>query len=82
MFSCRYGRSGGLQGKVLWLDVCVFTPHSEVYNAKVDKIVNDIPVVTDPASPANNFTQFGRDDAGTRFGPYDQINASNVNKLR
>lgn len=61
--------------------VGVFTPHSEVYNAKVDKIINDIPVVTDPASPANNFTQFGRDEAGTRFGPYDQINASNVNKL-
>jgi len=61
--------------------VGVFTPHSVVSNAVVDKIVNDVAVVTDPASADNRITQFGRDHANTRFAPFDQINVDNVDKL-
>lgn len=61
----------------------IFTPHGVVENTanKGTEIVNDIAVVTDAHSEANSWTHYGRDADSTRFAPFDQINAGNVNKL-
>lgn len=61
----------------------IFTPHGTVENTanKGTDIVNDIPVVSDAKSETNSWTHYGRDADSTRFAPFDQINASNVNQL-
>jgi quinate dehydrogenase (quinone) len=61
----------------------IFTPHNTVENtAKLGtQVINDVPVVTDANSKDNRWTQFGRNDGGDRFGPFDQITPDNVNKL-
>lgn len=64
--------------------VAVFTPHNTIENlaGKGTEIVNDVPVVTDAKSDANSWKHYGRDADSTRFAPFDQINAQNVDKLQ
>ena len=63
--------------------VMMFSPQSVIENTenKGTKIVNDIPLVTDPNSADNRWTQYGRTGQSNRFGPFNQISPDNVNKL-
>lgn len=64
--------------------VAVFMPHNTIQNTarKGTEIVNDVPLVTDARSAANSWKHYGRDADSTRFAPFDQINAQNVDQLQ
>lgn len=63
--------------------VMMFSPQGTIENPanSADKVVNNIPLVTDPNSTDNRWTQYGRSGHSDRFGPFDQIKPNNVNQL-
>jgi len=63
--------------------VMMFSPQNVIENpqGKEAKIVNNVPLVTDPNSTDNRWTQYGRTGHSDRFGPFDQIKPDNVDKL-
>jgi quinate dehydrogenase (quinone) len=64
--------------------ISMFTPHGAIENTanKGVDVIHDVAVVSDAKSEANSWTQYGRDADSTRFAPFDQINAGNVNQLQ
>ena len=62
----------------------VFTPHGVIANTanKGTEVVNNLPVVSDAKSAENSWKYYGRDADSARFAPFDQLNASNVDKLQ
>ncbi len=74
--------AGALAIVIVAAGVSVFQPHAVISPAQpIEAAANPPPVVTDPDDPRNRWEHYGREVDNTRYAPFDQINADNVNRL-